>query len=110
MIDHASRCQKPVSPSLRQRRGSTGIRATPRRPYSDSSAGCSVSAAAIEASGIKNPPTPIDRMNGSGMNRSSASPIATVAPEKTTARPAVCIVLTIASSTSPGFRSSSLNL
>ena len=35
-------------------------------------------------------------MNGSGMKSSSASPIATVAPEKTTARPAVAIVRTIA--------------
>jgi len=110
MIAPARRCQKPVSSSARHRRGSTGIRATPRRPYSDSSTGCSVSAAAIDASGIRKPPTPIDRTNGSGMKSSTASPIATVAPEKTTARPAVCIVRTIASSTSPGRRSSSLNL
>jgi hypothetical protein len=47
-------------------------------------------------------------MNGSGMKSSSASPIATVAPEKITARPAVCIVRTIASSTSR-LRSSSRN-
>ena len=44
---------------------------------------------------------PIERMNGEGMKSSSASPIATVAPEKTTARPAVSIVRTIASSFEP---------
>ena len=41
---------------------------------------------------------PIERMNGEGMKSSSASPIATVAPENSTARPAVAIVRTIASS------------
>jgi hypothetical protein len=46
-------------------------------------------------------------MNGSGMKSSNASPIATVAPEKTTARPAVCIVRTIASSFDPPRSSSS---
>ena len=39
-------------------------------------------------------------MNGSGMNSSIARPIATARPEKTTARPAVSIVRTIASSVS----------
>ena len=53
------------------------------------------------------PPTPKPRMNGSGMKRSSARPIATAVPEKTTARPAVFIVVTIASSRSCPFRISS---
>ena len=44
---------------------------------------------------------PIERMNGEGMKSSSASPIATVAPENTTARPAVSIVRMIASSFEP---------
>ena len=102
MIAPANRCQKPVSASRRRNRwGKTAIRATPPRPSSESRAGCRVTAAAIDASGIKKPPTPIERMNGNGMKSSSASPIATVAPEKTTARPAVCIVRTIAASTSP---------
>ncbi len=57
--------------------------------------------------GIRKPPIPIERMNGSGMNSSSASPIATVAPEKMTARPAVAIVRTIASSFEPPLVSSS---
>src|SRR5581483_2673485 len=39
-------------------------------------------------------------MNGSGIKRSSASPTATVAPEKITARPAVSIVRSTAASTS----------
>jgi hypothetical protein len=38
------------------------------------------------------------RMNGTGTNRRRASPIATARPEKTTARPALAIVRTIASS------------
>jgi hypothetical protein len=46
-------------------------------------------------------------MNGTGMNSSSASPIATVAPEKTTALPAVRIVRTMASSLSSVRASSS---
>ena len=70
----------------------------PRFPYNDSSAGCNVAAAAIETSGMRNPATPSIRTNGSGIAIRSASPIATVAPEKTTARPAVSIVRTIASS------------
>ena len=36
---------------------------------------------------------PIERMNGSGMSTSSASPTATVAPENSVARPAVVIVV-----------------
>ena len=37
---------------------------------------------------------PSDRTNGTGMKRRRASPTATVAPEKTTERPAVAIVRT----------------
>ena len=40
---------------------------------------------------------PIDRMNGSGMSTSSASPTATVAPENRVARPAVAMVVRRAS-------------
>ncbi len=110
MIDRASRAQKPLStstvpgstgswiPSRERRNAATGTRRAPRRPASDSSTGCSVAAAAIDASGTRKPPTPIDRMNGTGTSSSSASPIATVIPEKTTARPAVAIVRTIAAS------------
>ncbi len=53
------------------------------------------------------PPIPNPRMNGSGMKSSSASPIATAVPLKTTARPAVAIVVTIASSRDDPRRSSS---
>ena len=79
----------------------------PRRPKIESSAGWSVAAARSETTGSRKPPIPIARMNGSGMKISSASPIATVAPEKITARPAVCIVRTIAASTSSPCASSS---
>ena len=56
---------------------------------------------------MRKPATPSIRMNGSGSAISSASPMATVAPEKTTARPAVSIVRTTASSTSRPAASSS---
>jgi hypothetical protein len=46
-------------------------------------------------------------MKGSGMKSMSASPIPTAVPEKTTARPAVSIVFTIASSFDLPLRSSS---
>ncbi len=110
MIDRASRAQKPLSmstvpgstgswiPSRERRNAATGTRRAPRRPANESSTGCSVAAAAIDASGTRKPPMPIDRMNGTGTNSSSASPIATVIPEKITARPAVAIVRTIAAS------------
>ncbi len=110
MIARASRAQKPWSTSTvpgsfgrgtwsRSRtNAAAGQRAVPRRPNTESSAGCSVTAAIIETMGIRKPPTPIERMNGSGMKSNTASPIATAAPEKTTARPAVSIVRTIASS------------
>ena len=61
-----------------------------------SSAGCSVTAATIDSTGSRNPASPIERMKGTGMKSSMARPIATVPPEKTTARPAVSIVRTIA--------------
>jgi hypothetical protein len=44
------------------------------------------------------PPIPKPRMNGSGIASMSASPIATAVPLNTTARPAVSIVRTTASS------------
>ena len=93
MIERERRAQKPRSTST-----SLARRRPTRWPKSDRSAGWSVSAAAIEASGTRTPPTPIERMNGTGMKRSTASPIATASPEKTTARPAVSIVRTTASS------------
>lgn len=61
------------------------------------SAGSRVADAAIDTSGTSSPPMPIDRMNGSGMSTSSASPTATVAPENRVARPAVAIVVRRAS-------------
>ena len=66
-----------------------------------------MTAATTETAGMIRPPTPNPRMNGSGMKRSSASPIATAVPLKTTARPAVAIVFTIASSRGDPRRSSS---
>jgi hypothetical protein len=60
------------------------------------STGSSVTAAITETSGITSPPTPNPRMNGSGMNSMSASPIPTAIPLNTTARPAVAIVRTTA--------------
>ena len=44
------------------------------------------------------PPSPIERMNGSGRITMLTRPIATVEPETITERPACCIVSTIASS------------
>ena len=71
------------------------------------STGRSVIAAATDTSGISNPASPKPRMNGSGMNSISASPIATAVPLNSTARPAVDIVTATASSLeSPAFRSS----
>jgi hypothetical protein len=58
-------------------------------------------------SGISTAPMPSERTNGTGMKRRSARPTATVAPEKTTDRPAVAIVRTIASAGSSVLRSSS---
>ena len=81
----------------------------PRAPSTERSAGCSVVAAAIDATGTRKPPTPSDRTNGTGTKSSIASPIATVAPEKRTERPAVSIVRTIASSVSRDAASSSRN-
>ena len=50
---------------------------------------------------------PTTRMKGSGIASRSASPIATAVPQKTTARPAVSIVRTIASSSASPRASSS---
>jgi hypothetical protein len=49
-------------------------------------------------------------MNGSGMKTSRASPIATTPPENSVARPAVAIVVRIASCVSSVRASSSRNL
>ena len=49
---------------------------------------------------MRNPAMPIRRMNGRGSATSVSKPIATAAPEKSTARPAVSMVRTIASSVS----------
>ena len=88
------------------RRGMIRQRLTPR-PMTASSAGSSVAEAAIDTSGTSSPPTPIERMKGSGMNTSSASPIATVAPENSVARPAVAIVVRSAACGSSVWPSSS---
>ena len=72
----------------------------PRGPSNESIAGWSVRQAAIETSGIRKPATPIERMKGTGMKQRRPRPIATASPENTTARPAVVIVRTIASSPS----------
>jgi hypothetical protein len=71
-----------------------------------SSAGRNVAEAAIDTSGTRRPPTPIERMKGRGMNTSSARPTATVSPEKIVARPAVAIVRSSAWSASPWSSSS----
>ena len=61
----------------------------------------------IETIGTSTPPTPIERMNGTGMKMSSPRPTATVSPENSVARPAVFIVLTSASRGSSWSSSSS---
>lgn len=94
MIDVARRCHRPPSPLARlasTRRGITRKRSTPG-PSTARSAGSKVAAAATETSGIATPPRPMDCMKGSGMKTRSASPMATVSPEKSVARPAVAIV------------------
>jgi hypothetical protein len=60
-----------------------------------------------ETIGMAKPPIPKPRMKGSGMKSISARPIPTADPLKTTARPAVCIVRTSASSLFRSFCSSS---
>ncbi len=62
-----------------------------------SNAGVSVSVAATLASGISAPPIPTLRMNGTGSTSSETSPIPTVSPLISTARPAVWIATTTAS-------------
>ena len=71
--------RRPRARRSSTRRGMIRQRLT-LRPMTASSAGSSVAEAAIETSGTSSPPTPIERMNGSGMKTSSASPIATVMP------------------------------
>ena len=62
------------------------------------SAGSRLTAASTETRGMKRPAIPKPRMNGTGMKSMSASPMATAVPLKTTARPAVSIVRSTASS------------
>ena len=71
-----------------------------RRPSTASIAGSSVMAASTDTAGISIPPSPIDRMNGSGITIMLSRPTATVVPETITERPAWRIVVTSASSTS----------
>jgi hypothetical protein len=109
MIECASHDQTPGA--LLARRSSNEPGTTRKRltrvPSSDSSAGSNVAEAAIETSGIKTAPAPIERMNGSGIRSSAARPIATVMPENSVARPAVAIVVSSACSLlSPRFSSS----
>ena len=78
-----------------------------REPSECRITGSRVSATTTLTSGISMPPIPTLRRNGSGSATSASRPIATVVPEKTTARPAVSIARTIASSPScPWARSS----
>ena len=109
MIERESFVQNPARPSARAARTRLGtIRSRLILcPVTASSAGRNVAAARIEKSGTSRPPTPIERMNGSGMKTSSASPIATVIPENSVARPAVAIVVRSAPWTSSGVRASS---
>ena len=100
MIEPASRDHIPGAPLARRSsraRGATRKRLM-RVPSSDSSAGSRVADAAIDTSGIKTPPAPIERMNGSGISSNAARPIATVVPENSVARPAVIIVVCSAAS------------
>jgi len=62
------------------------------------SAGSSVSDTATETSGISMPPTPTLRSAGSGSTMSAIREMPTVSPEISTARPAVVIAETTASS------------
>ena len=99
MIVSAMRAQAPLS--LSGRRPIRGTRSRNRlAPKIARSAGSSVRAALMETRGMSRPPMPMERMNGSGISTSIASPIATVAPEKSTARPAVFIVVRSASRSS----------
>ncbi len=98
MIVRARRDHIPGAPLARRSSrplGTTRMRLTPV-PSTDSRAGRNVADAAIETSGMSTAPAPIERMNGSGMSSSRASPIATVRPEKRVARPAVAIVVSSA--------------
>ena len=78
-------------------------------PRIRSSAGVSVIDENTQTSGINMPPSPIERMNGSGRISMLTSPIATVVPETITDRPACCMVSTSASSTLSPLAISSLN-
>ena len=71
-----------------------------RCPIMLSTAGSRVSAATIVTAGIRIPARPNDCTNGTRTSSSTPSPIATVTPENTTARTAVCIVRATAAGTS----------
>ena len=57
---------------------------------------------------MKNPATPTLRRNGTGRTTRASRLMATVSPEKTTARPACCIACVTAVSLSTPFAASSL--
>ena len=60
-------------------------RRSSRGPNDASSPGSRVKVAATLISGIRRPPTPIERMNGTGTATIATRPIATVVPETTIA-------------------------
>ena len=95
----AQRPQKPASGSggFTNRRGITRARLI-FGPSSENRAGSSVIDATTETAGINIPPSPIERMNGSGRMIMLSRPIATVEPDTITDRPACVIVSTSASS------------
>ena len=69
--------------------------------------GSSVTATSTETSGTSTPPYPTLRSMGTGKTIMDSSPIATVSPENTTARPACSIASVTASSLArPAARSS----
>ena len=68
-----------------------------RGPMPPRMAGVSVSVVNTLASGISAPPRPMLRMNGTGRTTRARSPMATVTPLNTTARPAVSMAVTTAS-------------
>ena len=110
MMARAKRCHTPVTSCAVRRsstlRGITRQRFTPR-PITARTAGRKVAEAAIETSGTSTPPTPIERMNGTGMKMSSAEADGHGQPENSVARPAVVIVLTSAACGSSWTASSS---
>jgi hypothetical protein len=78
-----------------------------RRPTLASSTGSSVTATSTLTSGISMPPKPTLRRNGTGSSTSATSPMATVTPLKTTARPALAMARWVASAAGWPWASSS---